>query len=403
MRVQPASLYASPGVSTMTSRERFRRVTHYKTADHPAHWEFGWWEETFPTWHRQGLPDSVTNNRQGDRFFALDTQDYVPVNVGIVPPFTYEVIEETERYIIYRNGEGAICQSFTDGASTIPHYLKFPIETRADWERFRDERLNPNTPRYPDDAEWAAAVARLNASDTPVTIGLGSLFGVIRDWMGFENACVAVAEEPEWMAEMMDHLTLLTITTIDRALREVRVDLGLFWEDMAYNAGPMVSPAFFRAVMTPRYKEITDCCRRRGLDTFCVDCDGDANLLVDGWLAGGVNGMFPLERAGHMFPHDLRERYGERVLLFGGVDKRAMIAGREAIEAELRYLAPIVEQGGFIPFCDHRCPPDVTYANYLYYLQRKCELFGIPKPMDYDALREAAERSAPRGLSPCTP
>jgi uroporphyrinogen decarboxylase len=92
-----------------------------------------------------------------------------------------------------------------------------------------------------------------------------------------------------------------------------------------------------------------------------------------------------------MFPHEQQARYGERVLLFGGVDKHAMIAGRDAIEAELQYLAPLVEQGGFIPFCDHRCPPDVTYANYLYYLKRKCELFGIPKPKDYDAMLEEVE------------
>ena len=212
--------------------------------------------------------------------------------------------------------------------------------------------------------------------------------------MGFENACIAVADDPAWMAEMMDHLTQLTLSVIDRTLREIDVDFGGFWEDMAYNAGPMVSPAFFTEYLTPRYKELTDCCRRRGLDVFWVDCDGNPRSLVDGWLAGGVNGMFPLERAGNMWPHELRAAYGEAILLFGGVDKRAMIAGRDAIDRELDYLAPVVASGGFLPFCDHRCPPDVTYANYLYYLTRKCEVFGIPKPVDYDALLAEADARA---------
>lgn len=31
-------------------------------------------------------------------------------------------------------------------STSIPKYLKFPIETRSDWERFRDEHLDPNHP-----------------------------------------------------------------------------------------------------------------------------------------------------------------------------------------------------------------------------------------------------------------
>jgi uroporphyrinogen decarboxylase len=384
-------LYAAPGVSTLTPRERYRRVTHFQVADHPVHMEFGWWNETFPLWHEQGLPAHVTNSGEGDRFFGLDTTLHVPVDVGMHPDFAYEVLEKHDRYNIVRDGEGVICQVFTDGSSSIPHYLKFPIETREDWERFRDERLDPTVPRHRD---LEARAAALNAADRPVGLSVGSMWGRIRDWMGFENACMAVADDPEWMDEMMDHLVSLTLTTIDKATRLVNIDFAYYWEDMAYNAGPMVSPTFFRDHLTPHYTRVTDFLRRRGVDVVWVDCDGDANLLVPGWLDGGVNGMFPLERAGHMFPDEVREQYGERVLLFGGVDKRAMIAGRDAIERELTYLAPVVAQSGFIPFCDHRCPPDVTYANYLYYLKRKCEVFGIPKPIDYDGMLVEADDRA---------
>jgi hypothetical protein len=29
-----------------------------------------------------------------------------------------------------------------------------------------------------------------------------------------------------------------------------------------------------------------------------------------------------------------------------------------------------MEEGGFIPHTDHSCPPDVSFANYAYYLAR---------------------------------
>ena len=59
------------------------------------------------------------------------------------------------------------------------------------------------------------------------------------------------------------------------------------------------------------------------------------------------------------------------------IDKIQMVAGKPQIKAYMESLVPLVERGGYIPFCDHRCPPDVSYENYLYYLDLKEEMFGM--------------------------
>ena len=82
--------------------------------------------------------------------------------------------------------------------------------------------------------------------------------------------------------------------------------------------------------------------------------------------------MFPLEAA-HTDAFKLRKVLPS-VLLLGGVDKRALIAGRSAIDAEIDRLRPLVDQGRFIPCVDHRVPMDVTYSNYCYYLEAKQKL-----------------------------
>ena len=61
----------------------------------------------------------------------------------------------------------------------------------------------------------------------------------------------------------------------------------------------------------------------------------------------------------------------------GGVDKTVLAEGPPAIKSYLETLVPLVERGGFIPFCDHRCPPNVKVEDYLYYLDLKEELFGM--------------------------
>lgn len=51
--------------------------------------------------------------------------------------------------------------------------------------------------------------------------------------------------------------------------------------------------------------------------------------------------------------------------------------GPAAIKAYLETLVPYVERGGYIPFCDHRCPPNVRPEDYLYYLDLKQKMFGL--------------------------
>jgi hypothetical protein len=61
----------------------------------------------------------------------------------------------------------------------------------------------------------------------------------------------------------------------------------------------------------------------------------------------------------------------------GGVDKMKLIEGKQSIKEYLTKIEPWVAKGGFIPFCDHRCPPDVKPENYLYYLDLKEKMFGL--------------------------
>lgn len=51
--------------------------------------------------------------------------------------------------------------------------------------------------------------------------------------------------------------------------------------------------------------------------------------------------------------------------------------GPEEIKAYLQSLEKYVQRGGYIPFCDHRCPPNVKEEDYLYYLDLKEKMFGI--------------------------
>ncbi|MGA7304514.1 MAG: uroporphyrinogen decarboxylase family protein, partial [Rhodothermales bacterium] len=76
-------------------------------------------------------------------------------------------------------------------------------------------------------------------------------------------------------------------------------------------------------------------------------------------------------------PVALRKQYGKDLLMMGGFDKKILRRSKEAIEAEVLRLTPLVVEGGYIGFCDHRVPPDVPLENYWFYLELVRERWGL--------------------------
>ncbi len=376
----------------MTHRERWLATLHFEPVDHIPDEEFGFWDDTFTRWHNEGLPLEVNSNSNCDPFFGFAPRTGVPVNLGPIPGFEYQVLEETDEHRVVIDSDGAKKILPKDGHSTIPRYLEFPVKDRASWEQFK-QRLDPHHPaRYP--ADWDEHVKHINASDAPVVVSCGSLFGWLRNWAGFEGICVMAMDDPLLVEEMVDYLCWFICETLQRAVREVHIDAGAFWEDMCFNHGCMISPRLFRQWLTPRYKRITELVSQAGADLFYVDCDGNIMDVVEHWLAGGVNVMFPVEVAAGSDPHQIRKRFGRDVKMMGGVNKRMLAAGKEAIIKEVDSLADLVADGGFIPHCDHRCPPDVSYEDYLFYLEYKRKKFGIPEPEGWEERVLAPARAA---------
>ena len=360
----------------MTTRDRIVTVFAGGQPDHLPNVEFGYWDETLMLWHDEGLPDEISSDAAAEEYFGLEGVTIfteVPLVNGLHPRFNREILEEKGDRTIIRDEEGNICEVLL-GRSSMPRYIQFGLRTRADLVRLKRERLDPDTPGRIGDLEGALAASR--DSGRPLVINAGSLYGWLRNWMGVEGLSYALMCDRSWVEEMMDHLTFLTLTLFERALPLVPVDIAWWWEDMCYNRGPLISPRMFREMMVPRYEQITRSLKRHGVQTNVLDCDGRIHELVPGWLDAGITCMFPLEVA-HTDAFELREAYGDRLLLLGGVDKRALIAGKDGIDREVERLARLISRGRYIPCVDHRVPADVTLENYRYYLEKKKALLEI--------------------------
>ena len=171
---------------------------------------------------------------------------------------------------------------------------------------------------------------------------------------------------------MCDFIADNIIATCQRALEDVEVDFFFWHEDFAYNSGPLVSPKIFKDFLLQRYRRVNDFLRAHGVDIIFLDSDGNLTALIPLLLEAGINGLFPCECAAQQDPIELRKEFGRDLLLWGGIDKRALTADQKTIKHELISKLPyLIESGGYIPTLDHFVPPDVSYQNFLFYLDLK--------------------------------
>lgn len=359
----------------MTDRERFNNQMHYKPVDRCFNMEFGYWQENYSVWTLFS-ENGITNEAEANAFFNFDRIQNVSGKLWMNPGFEEKVVGETETSCILINGDGLTAEVPKDGHDTIPHYISPSIVTPEDWKRCKEERFRLDDParkvdvealkkRYPDDRTF------------PLGVDCGSMIGKIRDMLTFEGLAYACYDYPDMVEDMVETCCLLTEHYLDQVLPHITFDYACGWEDICFKNGPIVTVDFFRNVVMPRYKRISKKLREHGIDLWYIDCDGDVRPLLPYFLEGGVNCLFPFEVNGCAHPGELLREYGGELRIMGGFDKLQLGGGREAIKTYMESLVPWVERCGFIPFCDHRCPPNVKQEDYLYYLDLKEQMFGM--------------------------
>lgn len=370
-------------MTPMTDRERFVATMHYQQRDRCPICDFGFWPETVELWHSQGLPKSVGGGHDTtttDQFFGMDSYwgSGPGGHVGLYPGFEYKVLEDHADHRIVQDGSGVVVQEYKN-AVAMPLHLRHTLVDRESWNKHFKWRLDPTTPdRIPKDLDAARKLWQDPNRPTSCNAWCGSLFGWLRDWMGLEGVSYIVYDDPALFEEMVTTLADVTVGVLERLFAAgAKFEAGSMWEDMCYRAGPLLGVPEFRKYLVPNYKRITSVLRKNGCDVLWLDCDGCIDHLLPMWLDAGVNCMFPVEiGTWGADPVKYRKQYGKELLMMGGFDKHILAKGKREIETEVHRLAPLVEEGGFIPFADHRVPPDVPLENYMHYLETARKVWG---------------------------
>jgi hypothetical protein len=363
---------ATATTTKMTPLERMRATFRGEPTDRPWRLEsIGFWPETIERWHGEGLPFWVRGPITGYLYFNYDP--YLLLQVGadlhpnFHPIFPKKVLEERGARQVIQDINGNVVEVIK-GQSSIPKTLSSPVRTMDDFQKLR-WRLDPAAPGRLEDP--LSKLIKLVARTLPYPLGIivCGIFGTGRHLLGVENLMYTYHDDPELLHAIARQWSVLCRGVIDRVVRTHRLTFMQFWEDMCYKNGPLISPRYFKEFMSPYYREVIDHARTRGVEDFVVDTDGDCTLLIPLFMDAGVNALMPFEVQAGMDIRVVRERFGRRPVIFGGLDKRELAKGRPAIERLVQETAlPLYRDGGYVPGIDHAVPPDVPLADFKYFV-----------------------------------
>lgn len=353
----------------MNDLERFHATMEYRARDRAPFHEFFWptWPETVQRWSAEGGYDPATTDFGCDRW-VVEYSWFMPH-----PPFARCVVAEDAQYVTYVDAQGIVLREFQrNPLSSMPQFIRFPVETREDFRRYWKERMRPDLGERigPD---WRQKLRRYRQRDYVFIVladRWGGFFGSLRNLVGVERLCTLFYDDPAFVEEMMEADADFLIAMLSQMLGETDIDVFGFWEDMAYNAGPLISPAMVRKYMLPRYRRVIEFARSRGVRFFALDSDGRVDSLIPVWMDAGIDILYPFEVQAGMDVSAVRKKFGRELRMWGGVDKRALALSTSQIDREIERHKPLIDEGGFVPMLDHSAPPDIPYRNYCYFMER---------------------------------
>ncbi|MCL1896483.1 MAG: hypothetical protein FWG03_08055 [Clostridiales bacterium] len=374
----------------MDPKNRFIRHMLFQGVDRAPFMEIGPWGQTADRWVAEGLPlfaDPLNMFVGGNAYFGLEGIDVV--GIDLLPPYPRreeELIHEDERYVVFLDEFGRKRKALKEGTAhgtrlSMDHYSDFPVKCRADFETYKQGYSSETIDaRYGPD--WESIKKEALESEKPLHLldpmtGTFGFYSMLRNFMGTEHLSYMLYDDRALVEESLEMLCEYAIQAFKRALDEIGFDFYIMHEDMCYKSGPLISPRMFQELFLPRYKRFIGFLKANGVKQVMMDTDGNYLQLLPHFLEAGIDSITPNECAAGMDVVELRRQY-PGLGLMGGIDKRALTQGKDAIRRELEYkIGSILDKGGYIPTIDHSIPPDVSLGAFEYYLEVKRRLvFG---------------------------
>ena len=187
---------------------------------------------------------------------------------------------------------------------------------------------------------------------------------------GLDQLLIDMALEPDIANYLFDRFTEFYLGYFDRMLRAARgrIDILRQADDLGTQSSLLFGPEMFRSFVKPRIARFVELAHSHGAAFMFHSC-GAIRPFIDDLIEIGVDVLDPLQAAAEgMEPQALKDDFGDRICLHGGIDTQYLLPqGRpEEVAAEVsRRIEILGAGGGYVLAPCHVLQLDVPTANVL--------------------------------------
>lgn len=354
----------------MTSIERIGNILKRKPVDRIGLFEH-FWGDTYKKWNSEG---HIKENESLADHFGFDIDECWSFNMVADIDFIPEVVEENERTILTRDGNGALLRRHKLHDAT-PEHVDFLIKERKDWEEHIKPKLTADERRinfsgYREAKQHAAEKNRFF-----VWSGV-NVFELIHPVCGHEHMLAGMALDPDWVIDMVDTYSKITVELQEILFEKEGYPDGIwYYEDMGFKQRPFMSPAMYKEIIFPGHKRTIDFSHSLDLPVIMHSC-GFVEPLVPGMVEAGIDCLQVIEIKAGMDLLRLHRNFGDKLSFMGGIDVRTLYSNnKNLIDIELEQKIPFLKNSyGYVLHSDHSIPDTVEYSTYKYFVDRGMQL-----------------------------
>ncbi|MBC3796876.1 uroporphyrinogen decarboxylase family protein [Acetobacterium tundrae] len=165
--------------------------------------------------------------------------------------------------------------------------------------------------------------------------------------MGFEDALMAIMEEPEAVYDLAGAIADKKIEFIKKAAKYYQPDYFTYLDDYSHKTDLFMSKNTFREIFKPHLKRIVDAVKETDM-TFKMHCCGKMEDLLDDFLEIGITAFDPVQCVNNI-PVMKKKTLG-RAGLMGGLDVQGIVdmgeVSEDALRKEVRRCIDTYAEGG---------------------------------------------------------
>lgn len=156
---------------------------------------------------------------------------------------------------------------------------------------------------------------------------------------------------------------------MEKYLNEVGryLDVVSVGDDISGQLGPLISPSLYREMIKPYHKAYFELIKSKTSAKLHLHSCGTVQYFLDDFIEIGVDIINPVQvSAKGMDPKMLKERYGDRISFWGGIDTQHILPNgnpKEVINEVSRMVQILGKGGGYVVSAVHNIQPDVPPEN----------------------------------------